>query len=382
MGRYESILTTPTFAQGPNSGDDLVAPDTFVPGRSYRVSFTYDGTTGFLYIDGRLVSAAAWLPPKVPRIKERELGIVPECRGDVVVGTGNQRPAATAWGGDVNLKALVDDLRFWSRRITPREITSRMHRELTATEIAALAEDGLAAYYTFDNRDHQNPPQKTTRIVYDRTASDGAHGFVYPNDAGALPSQTNQTTWIGLRENGVTLPYRQGPAIELQQAAQAVRITTAPFDITFQGNTYRGVGGLGSVSDVEDNANLEPVSIDLTISGLDPSYLSLALDFQTHGRPATLWGVYFEPNSATIAGEPFFLFRGQIDTMRIDAGEDASITVSVTSELAGWNAGEVRRWNDVDQQARFPGDHCFEFIATLPDKEVWWPQRFAGDGTT
>ena len=55
---------------------------------------------------------------------------------------------------------------------------------------------------------------------------------------------------------------------ELDFASGFVRLTNAPFDLTYNSNTYSGIGDLGEVTLMEENSGLEAYSLNLKLSGI------------------------------------------------------------------------------------------------------------------
>lgn len=151
-----------------------------------------------------------------------------------------------------------------------------------------------------------------------------------------------------------------------------VRVHSWLGDITWGGNTYTGIGQLGSVTPVEEDSELTRTPLTLTLSGIPTSMLSVVLTEQYQGRTATLYLGYLNTTTFQLTDDPFVLYRGRMDTADIQQGEELTVSVSVESRFAAWDRPQVRRYNNSDQQSRYPGDRGLEFIEQSTEKQIAW----------
>jgi len=61
-----------------------------------------------------------------------------------------------------------------------------------------------------------------------------------------------------------------------------------------------------------------------------------------------------------------------MDTMDVELGTTASITVAAESRLADWDRPRVRRYNAADQNISYPSDKGFEFVPQMVEKSIRW----------
>lgn len=150
-----------------------------------------------------------------------------------------------------------------------------------------------------------------------------------------------------------------------------VRATSAPFDIVSADETYLGVGNLGSISAVPEGAELQSYAVQLTLSGIPAALISLALADQYQGREARLYLALLDEQHS-VSGTPLLIFRGQMDTLDIELGQTATLTLTVQSRLADWERPRLRRYTNEDQQTDYPDDKGFEFVAQMAEKTIYW----------
>jgi hypothetical protein len=139
------------------------------------------------------------------------------------------------------------------------------------------------------------------------------------------------------------------------------------------GNEYLGVGALGGISEVEESAELRAYGLTLTLAGIPRDSVALAMTQNYQNRRATVWEVVLDRATLLPVADPVVVFRGRMDTMTPELGEDAKVTLRLENRLADWERPRIRRYTDEDQQLRFPGDKGFEFVSATAEREIVWP---------
>ena len=160
---------------------------------------------------------------------------------------------------------------------------------------------------------------------------------------------------------------------DLDFASSPLRATDAPFDITVGGTPYLGVGQLGGIGAVLESTNIQTYNITLFLNGISSAIVAIALGENYQGRSAVISLVFLNESHRPV-DDAMVLFRGRMDVMRITTGETASIELDCESRLADWDRPRIRRFNNADQQQRFPNDRGFEFVPQMVEKEIVWPQ--------
>lgn len=153
--------------------------------------------------------------------------------------------------------------------------------------------------------------------------------------------------------------------------SQPIRLCSAGYDVTWNGETWLGMGTLGGIEPIREQASLEAAGVRMTLSGVPTDTVAIALGEQYQGRPCQIWFAPLTQDLQLIA-DPVRLFSGRMDTMDVEIGETATITLSAESKMVTWDRARVRRYNNEDQQSRFPGDRGFEFVAQMVEKQLLW----------
>jgi len=153
---------------------------------------------------------------------------------------------------------------------------------------------------------------------------------------------------------------------------------------TRDGNQWQGLGALGNVTGIEQAVNGEAPEAVFTLSGVDNEVVKKARDEfkeEVLGRRATVYLQFFgEPDQADPDNQrpldlPYPLWTGRMLTPTFSFGDDGerSIAISAESLFSLRSRPKFGMYTDRDQQRRFPGDRGFEFVASLVNKVVTWP---------
>ena len=160
---------------------------------------------------------------------------------------------------------------------------------------------------------------------------------------------------------------------KLDFATAPVYVNTSHMTLTFGDNDYLGVGNFGGVSAITETADTQATGIELSLSGVDASLLSIALNEDYQGRGAEIYLGFLDTGYSLIA-DPDLVFRGRMDIMPISIGEAAEIKLTVESRLADLLRPRVILFNNSDQQDIYPADKGLEFVEEMVEKQIVWKQ--------
>tara|TARA_R110000765_G_scaffold246159_2_gene348293 strand:- start:302 stop:871 length:570 start_codon:yes stop_codon:yes gene_type:complete len=153
-------------------------------------------------------------------------------------------------------------------------------------------------------------------------------------------------------------------------------------DLAYGGNTYTGVGDLLAISQITETADVQATGINVSLTGVKSSFISIAKDHEYQGRALTVSLGAFDASGSLIA-DPVIVFSGFMDTMTIsESGAYSTITVSVENKLISFERAKVRRYTAEDQKIDHPTDKGFEFVTAIVQKDIVWgrPTNTAGGG--
>lgn len=151
-----------------------------------------------------------------------------------------------------------------------------------------------------------------------------------------------------------------------------------PFE--WDGDTYTGVGNLGTIGAIRESAALRAEGLEFTLSGVPAALVSIAIGEQYQGRPVEVWRALLDEDYALI-NDPIKTFGGRLDQMVcIFDGQSSQIKVSAENRLVDLErALHPRFYSDQDQQNEFPGDLGMQFGPSLVNADVVWGRVKVGD---
>ena len=182
-------------------------------------------------------------------------------------------------------------------------------------------------------------------------------------------------------------------AIETLFDTAPVRLWTGLGELLVGDDIYTGGGNMLTLDDIQESADISATGAKITLSGLPPEVLSLALQEQYQGRFATIFlglldvsnnyllnedGTYvLRENKGRIVinsgDELINIFSGYLDQMNIAEGPATSaVTLSIESKLIDLQRKRIKRFTHGDQQRRFPGDLGFSNVEELQDQRFEW----------
>lgn len=159
--------------------------------------------------------------------------------------------------------------------------------------------------------------------------------------------------------------------VSLDFDAGTVRLNNSPVAMQWNGYDWLGAGTLGSIEPVKESADLAAQGLALRLSGVPTDAVASALGAHYQGRACKMWLAPLDAGHRVLA-DPVLVFSGRMDTMDIELGATATITVTAESLLADWDRPRVRRYNAEDQHLDYPNDKGFEFVPSLVEKQIVW----------
>jgi len=156
-------------------------------------------------------------------------------------------------------------------------------------------------------------------------------------------------------------------AVELFFDSETLRLWTGLGDRTINSNTYLGTGSLLNIGASEEIGDLSAKSMDLSLTGLDSSIISLALQEPYQRRQAK---VYLGEKSVS---DVIQIFSGQMDTMSIsDSPDGATVQLTIESKLVELERSANWRYTDESHQSRQDGDTFFSYVQVIQDQQIAW----------
>ncbi len=180
-------------------------------------------------------------------------------------------------------------------------------------------------------------------------------------------SSSAMLTWMSNPELPIALffygVFNDGP----------VRLWTGYGDVTWSGETWKGIGGLGSITQIEEGSNVMARGITVNLDGFTSSLLTEVMGQFKLGGDVTVYVAGL--NDGAIIDSPIAAFVGRMDQPTVKADVNAaSISINCESRLVEMDVAVDRRYTADDLQMEYPGDRGFQFVTANQEKALYWGQ--------
>ncbi len=170
--------------------------------------------------------------------------------------------------------------------------------------------------------------------------------------------------------------YAMFIAVRMDFPSATVRVWSGYGQIMLFGETYTGLGKLGSVSVVPERSNLtfEPKVYRLAGSDVDVSLVSEA-DLEGSFARSVVEYLGFLSEDGQLLADPEVLFEGELSNMKRRDGSDPCIEVTAENRLSMLDRADGWRYTHQHQQQFYnvnPPDLGFNEVKRLETQETFW----------
>ena len=169
--------------------------------------------------------------------------------------------------------------------------------------------------------------------------------------------------------------------IELDFLSGPLYLTTWPTNVLIGAQSYTGIGAVGAVGELKESEDGNTQRLQLTLSQVNSSYLSLALGnvASYQGRGARVYLALTDTN-LVVAGSPVLRFSGFMDKVSIKRSSGNAGQIMLDCATGGYDVRKTPsglRMNDTQHQARQSGELGFQYVQTLiSNPQLWLSKRF------
>lgn len=143
-------------------------------------------------------------------------------------------------------------------------------------------------------------------------------------------------------------------------------------NLSWNSQVWLGNGWFKGVSDISETSKITSKGVDIALSGVPQSLISLILNEQRHTARGKVWLGCLDASEAVI-DSPYLLFEGGLSAPRINDSVDTSnIVLSYEDDLIILQKNKELRYNNESQKALFPTDKGFEYVASIQDWKGYW----------
>lgn len=183
----------------------------------------------------------------------------------------------------------------------------------------------------------------------------------------------------GFQSTASASAYGELALVELQLRSGTARYTTWPATIEVFGQVWQGVGNLGSIGPLHESEDGAEEKLSMSLSPVDFGTRAIALgdpsDYQD--RPIRVWVGMVNAETFQLAGLPVLRFVGVMDQLKVER-EGNTGTISLDCRTASYDVRSnpaALRMNQVQHQARHPGERGFEYLTSLIGNPAVWVSK-------
>lgn len=184
----------------------------------------------------------------------------------------------------------------------------------------------------------------------------------------------------GFKAAAESAAYGELALVELQLRTGTARYTNWPLSVELMGQTWQGVGNLGSIGELHESEDGAAEKLTLTLSPVDMGTRALALgdpsDYQD--RRVRVWIAMLDAHTLQVSGAPVLRFVGVMDQMRIERDGNTG-SISMDCRTASYDVRSnpaALRMNNAQHQARHPGEQGFAYLTGLIGNPAIWISKW------
>lgn len=159
---------------------------------------------------------------------------------------------------------------------------------------------------------------------------------------------------------------------EAEFTSGTIRVWSGYGDLSWNSQTWTGVGTLGSVSAIGESSDIRANGITVMLSGVPSDMISLALGESRQGKIGRVYMGFMDSSNAVIS-DPYLAFEGRLDVPSIrEDGDTSTITIAYESRLIDLQRSREIRYTHEEQIRLYPDDLGLEYVASLQEADILW----------
>ncbi|WP_311270487.1 hypothetical protein [Sphingobium sp. WCS2017Hpa-17] len=160
-----------------------------------------------------------------------------------------------------------------------------------------------------------------------------------------------------------------GVHIDLPDPVFAV---TGNATITYGGETWSAIGGLGQIDTIGEGTDGSAVGVKATLFQVPAEFRDDVADQATRGCLYELFVGALDAGYKNVIGFKK-IWKGRLDTYEIvDAGETITVSAGGESRMRDQRRPAIKRFTDWWQQRKYPGDVALQYVKAMVEVQILW----------
>lgn len=163
--------------------------------------------------------------------------------------------------------------------------------------------------------------------------------------------------------------------VSMQVVSTTLYMGTFIGSITWNGQTWTGLGQMGEISAVSLTAEATAESITLSLNGVPSNLVEMAMNEVRQNYPVNIY-LGFADINGTVINDPVCVAVGHTDVPTLnDGGDTCRIDVTVETPMIDLQRACNRRYTPDDQKSFFPTDKGFDYVASVQSWSKTWGKK-------
>ncbi len=163
-----------------------------------------------------------------------------------------------------------------------------------------------------------------------------------------------------------------GLLCEIDHPDGTVRFWTGLGTLTYDGETWIGIGVLGGIAPVKQSSDVSIQEIQYALSGVDTDAVSRISD-DVRNRAGSAWLFCLDEQHHVVA-DPYQVVDSQLDYQTFTAGDGGETAISIIARTGFYTLerGIDEAWTPENQKSLYPTDTGLDMIPGLQNQDVQW----------
>jgi hypothetical protein len=155
-------------------------------------------------------------------------------------------------------------------------------------------------------------------------------------------------------------------------------MTDSYMPVTYNSNEYLAGGHFLAFSDIQENIELMVSSINMSLTGIDKTYINLVLAENFVDRKVIIRKAFLATSNNALIADPVIIFQGSMDAPTISEDYETGtsvVTVKVANQFIDFQKTPGRYTNRESQNVFYPNDRGFDYASQII-KDIPWGSKF------
>jgi hypothetical protein len=159
---------------------------------------------------------------------------------------------------------------------------------------------------------------------------------------------------------------------EIEHPSGTARFWSGIGQLTWDGETWSGIGELGTITPIQHTSAIAIQEIEFTLSGADPAIVA-TLDDDVRNLSGRAWLAALD-QSGKIIEDPIQIVDSTLDFQSHKINDDGTATISITARSGFYSLERALDdvWSAEDQRKIYPDDSGLDMISKLQNQELQW----------